>query len=92
MSEKLPVSKASNRKEVCKAYYERHCDKLKAKSSEYYHANKEKYQNRYVAKKDELKAYNQEYRKNHREALNRAQREYRLRKKDSQLNQASPIE
>jgi hypothetical protein len=93
MSETSPlVCKTSKRKEVCRAYYERHCEKLKAKSSEYYHSNKERYQNRYFANKEEMKAYNQEYRKTHREALNRAQREYRARKKERELNQASPIE
>ena len=86
MSENPSPTKADKRREVCRAYYERNCEKLKAKSSEYYQTHKEQYQLRYAERKDELKAYHQEYRKTHRDAFNRAQREYRQRKKQ-QLQQ-----
>lgn len=103
MADNLPVDKQAKRKEVCQRFYAKHKEKLCEKSNQYYHANKDKYHVRYETKKADIAEYNKEYRKNNREALNRAQREYRARKKAEiaainnasiakALGQASPTE
>lgn len=79
----------NKRKVVCKAYYDRNCDKIKQKASEYYHANKDRYKKRYEEKRDELKEYNREYQRKHRESINKTQKAYRERVKAKKASQQS---
>ena len=84
-STKLPVDKETRRKEICRAYYERHCEKLRAKSAQYYKDNKERCLERSIADKEKLKEYSREYRKANRDKVNATQRAYRARKKAEAL-------
>lgn len=66
---------------IKQTYYQRNKEKLKQQANEYYHANKDRYKQRYEAKREDIAAYHREYQQRNREAARRNQKAYRERLK-----------